>query len=137
MAQARTLVGLDVHATKVVAATLDAQTGELRSFRLPGCPVEAARFCSALPAPVRASYEAGPTGHGLARELVARAVKCVVAALGEDPAGLGESREDRPPRRRTPGAAFVGRRALPGQGAGPGRGGAARPRPRPRTSAAT
>ena len=31
MAKARTLVGLDVHATKVVAAVLDAETGELRS----------------------------------------------------------------------------------------------------------
>jgi hypothetical protein len=34
MAKARTLVGLDVHATKVVAAVLDAQSGELGSFRL-------------------------------------------------------------------------------------------------------
>ena len=29
MAKARTLVGLDVHATKIVAAVLDAETGEL------------------------------------------------------------------------------------------------------------
>ena len=33
MAKARTLVGLDVHATKIVAAVLDAETGELRWFR--------------------------------------------------------------------------------------------------------
>ena len=33
MAKARTLVGLDVHATKIVAAVLDAETGELRTFR--------------------------------------------------------------------------------------------------------
>ena len=45
MAKARTLVGLDVHATKIVAAVLDAETGELRWFRAgrrcrarrPGC----------------------------------------------------------------------------------------------------
>ena len=29
MAKARTLVGLDVHAAKIVAAVLDAETGEL------------------------------------------------------------------------------------------------------------
>ena len=30
MAKAKTSVGLDVHATKIVAAVLDAETGELR-----------------------------------------------------------------------------------------------------------
>ena len=34
MAKARTLVGLDVHATKIVAAVLDGETGELQSFRV-------------------------------------------------------------------------------------------------------
>jgi hypothetical protein len=34
MAKARTLVGLDVHATKIVAAVLDAGSGELRMFRM-------------------------------------------------------------------------------------------------------
>ena len=85
MAQARSLVGLDVHASKIVAAVLDAETGELSSFRLSGCAVEAARFCAALPAPVRATYEAGPTGYGLARELAGREVGCVVAAPGKIP----------------------------------------------------
>ena len=32
MAKARTVVGLDVHAAKVVAAVLDAETGELQFF---------------------------------------------------------------------------------------------------------
>ena len=90
MAQARTVIGLDVHATKIVAATLDTETGELGSFRLSGCPVEAARFCAALPAPVRAAYEAGPTGYGLARELAAREVECVVAAPGKIPRAAGD-----------------------------------------------
>jgi transposase len=85
MAQARSLVGLDVHASKVVAAVLDAETGELSTFRLPGCAVEAARFCAGLPAPVRATYEAGPTGYGLARALSARGLECVVAAPGKIP----------------------------------------------------
>ena len=34
MAKARTLVGLDVHATKVVAAVLDGETGELAFFSM-------------------------------------------------------------------------------------------------------
>ena len=55
MVKARTLVGLDVHAAKVVAPVLDARTGEARWFRLPGDPVEAAAFCSGLGRPVRVS----------------------------------------------------------------------------------
>ena len=85
MAQAMSLVGLDVHASKIVAAVLDAETGELSCFSLAGCPVEAASFCARLPAPVRATYEAGPTGYGLARELVGRGLECAVAAPGKIP----------------------------------------------------
>src|SRR3954452_22863996 len=80
MAKARTLVGLDVHAAKVVAAVLDAETGELRWFRVSGDVGEAAGLCAGLPRPVLAAYEAGPTGYGLARELRCRGVECVVAA---------------------------------------------------------
>src|SRR3954454_11705982 len=72
MAKARTLVGLDVHATKIVAAVIDVETGELAHFRMNGETAEAARFCAALPGSVRAAYEAGPTGYGLARELIKR-----------------------------------------------------------------
>lgn len=90
MAQARTVIGLDVHAAKIVAATLDTESGELKSFRLGGCAVEAAKFCAALPAPVRATYEAGPTGYGLARELAERKVECVVAAPGKIPRASGD-----------------------------------------------
>ena len=39
--------------------------------------------CATLPAPVRAAYEAGPTGFGLARALIACGVGCVVAAPGK------------------------------------------------------
>src|SRR3954449_10978443 len=85
MAKARSLVGLDVHAAKIVAAVLDVETGEVRSFRLPGDVAEAARFCSGLARPVRATYEAGPTGYGLARELERRGVDCLVCAPGKIP----------------------------------------------------
>jgi transposase len=90
VAKARSLVGLDVHATKVVAAVLDAESGELRMFRMTGDVGEAAGFCAGLPRPVRVAYEAGPTGYGLARELVKRRVECVVAAPSKIPRASGD-----------------------------------------------
>jgi transposase len=90
MAKARTLVGLDVHATKVVAAVLDVETGELAFFSMTADIAGVAGFCAGLPGPVRAAYEAGPTGYGLARELVRREVQCVVAAPSKIPRGSGE-----------------------------------------------
>jgi transposase len=89
MAKARTLVGLDVHATKIVAAVLDAETGELQCFRM-GADNAAAAFCAGLPGPVRVAYEAGPTGYGLARELSKRGVECVVAAPSKIPRASGD-----------------------------------------------
>src|SRR3954447_250676 len=90
MAKARTLVGLDVHATKSVAAVLDAETGELRWFRVGGDVADAAGLCAGLPRPVRAAHEAGPTGDGLARELTHRGVECVLAAPSKTPRASGE-----------------------------------------------
>jgi transposase len=83
MAQAKTWVGLDVHAAKVVAVIVDGESGELRTQRLPGRTAKVAEFCAGLVRPVRASYEAGPTGFGLARALEAAGVGCVVAAPGK------------------------------------------------------
>jgi transposase len=90
MAKARCLVGLDVHATKIVAAVLDAETGQLQMFGMSGETTKAVEFCAALPAPVRAAYEAGPTGYGLARELAVRGVQCVVAAPSKIPRAAGD-----------------------------------------------
>jgi transposase len=90
MAKAKTLVGLDVHATKIVAAVLDGQTGELQTFALSGDTNAAAGFCAGLPRPVRVAYEAGPTGYGLARELAKRGVECVVAAPSKIPRASGD-----------------------------------------------
>ena len=69
----------------MIAATIDAQSGELRFARLSGQTSEAVAFCRALPGPARVAYEAGPTGFGLARELTAMGVGCVVAAPGKIP----------------------------------------------------
>jgi transposase len=90
MAQARSLVGLDVHATKIVAAVLDAETGELTFFGMDADIDRAAGFCAGLPRPVRVAYEAGPTGYGLARELSRRSVECVVAAPSKIPRASGD-----------------------------------------------
>ncbi len=90
MAKPRSLVGLDVHATKIVAAVLDAESGELQFFTLGGDVTQAAGLCAGLPRPVRVAYEAGPTGYGLARELAKRGVVCVVAAPSKIPRASGD-----------------------------------------------
>jgi len=76
----RTSVGLDVHARSVVACGLDRQTGEVFERRL--CPDhrEILEWIGGLPHPVAVTYEAGPTGFGLARALEAAEICCVVAA---------------------------------------------------------
>jgi transposase len=90
MAKARTLVGLDVHATKIVAVVLDTETGELQHFRMTAEVNKAAGFCAGLPRPVRVAYEAGPTGYGLARVLAKRGMECVVAAPSKIPRASGD-----------------------------------------------
>jgi hypothetical protein len=103
VAKAGTLVGLGVHATKVVAAVLDAETGQLQWFRVSGDVSEAAALCAGLPGPVRASYDAGPTGYGPCTR--ARAARRGVRGRGaeEDPARVGRARQDRSARRQAPG----------------------------------
>jgi len=83
IAKVRSWAGLDVHARSVLAVTLDAESGELRSARLPGETTKVVEFVGKLPGPTRAAYEAGPTGYGLARALHAAGIGCVVAAPGK------------------------------------------------------
>ena len=83
MAKVRSWVGLDVHARSVLAVTIDGETGEQRSRKLPGTTREVVEFCSSLPGPTRVAYEAGPTGYGLARGLHAVGIGCEVAAPGK------------------------------------------------------
>jgi hypothetical protein len=83
VAQVRSWAGFDVHAAKIVAATVDGRSGELRFARLAGSTSGAVEFCRALPGPVKVAYEAGPTGFGLARELAAAGIECVIAAPGK------------------------------------------------------
>jgi len=76
----RTSVGLDVHARSVVGCGLDGETGELSERRLTPAHGGVLSWVRSLPGPVAVTYEAGPTGFGLARFLVAAGVDCQVAA---------------------------------------------------------
>ena len=76
----RTSIGLDVHARSVVACGLDGRTGELFERRLTPDHGEIVDWSRSLPAPVAVTYEAGPTGFGLARFLATAGLECLVAA---------------------------------------------------------
>jgi transposase len=80
-----TWVGLDVHARSTHGAAIHALTGELQRARFgPGAePVVA--WLAALPGPVRAAYEAGPTGFGLQRAAEAAGIVMQVVAPGKTP----------------------------------------------------
>jgi transposase len=75
-----TSVGLDVHALSVVAHAVDEETGKIARARL--CPDhgEVLGWLRQLRAPVRVTYEAGPTGFGLARAINGAGMECLVAA---------------------------------------------------------
>ena len=90
MAKAMTLVGLDVHARQTHAAVLDPATGELGVSKLRMSPEEVVSFLERLRPPVRAVYEAGPTGFGLARTGREHGIDVRVAAPGSIPKGAGD-----------------------------------------------
>ena len=62
----RTSVGLDVHARSVVAAGLDAVTGEVFKQRLIPTSEVVVQWLRSLPGPVAVTYEAGRPGSGYA-----------------------------------------------------------------------
>jgi hypothetical protein len=59
MGQVRSWAGLDVHARSVLAVTMDADTGELRSQRLSGDTAKVVEFCSSLPGLTRVAATTG------------------------------------------------------------------------------
>jgi transposase len=71
---------LDVHALSVVAHAVDEESGGVARARL--CPDhgEVLGWLHQLRAPVRVTYEAGPTGFGLARAITEAGMECLVAA---------------------------------------------------------
>ena len=90
MAQPKSVVGMDVHATQTHVSVLDPRSGELRSRRLSGPPRGALDFLAELPAPVLAVYEAGPTGYGLARGAAERGLDVRICAPGSIPRAPGD-----------------------------------------------
>jgi transposase len=91
MSESMALVGLDVHQAQSVAAVLDPVSGELRVERLRGAPDGVVlAFLEELGRPVRAVYEAGPTGFGLARAARARGLDVRVVAPGSIPRAPGD-----------------------------------------------
>jgi transposase len=69
---------------------LDAVTGELRGVKLRMAPGQVVEFLATLRAPVRAVYEAGPTGFGLARVAHDRGIDVRVVAAGKVPRASGD-----------------------------------------------
>jgi transposase len=81
---------LDVHARSTHAAAIDVVSGELRRVRFGAGTEEVVSWLSGLAAPVRAVYEAGPTGFGLARLARAAGVQMLVAAPSKTPRAKGD-----------------------------------------------
>jgi transposase len=76
----RTTVGLDVHAWSVVAEAVDWSSGQVFSDRLVPANEVVLAWVARLPGPVAVTYEAGPTGFGLARAFAAVGIRCEVVA---------------------------------------------------------
>src|SRR5450759_3600408 len=85
-----TWVGFDVHARPAHAAAIDVMSGELTRKRFGsglGGPVA---WLGSLRGPVRACYEAGPTGFGFYRAAVAAGIAMEVVAPGKTPRGRSD-----------------------------------------------
>jgi transposase len=82
-----TWVGLGVHGRSTNAAAIDTMTDELRREKFgPGLDAPVAWLLE-QPGPVRACYEAGPTGYGLYRKAVRAGIGMQIIAPGKTPRG--------------------------------------------------
>jgi transposase len=85
-----TWVGLDVHARSTHGAAIHSLTGELERVRFGAGTEAVVGWLVGLPAPVRAVYEAGPTGFALARAAAAAGIVVGVVAPGKTPRGRSD-----------------------------------------------
>jgi hypothetical protein len=76
-------------------AVFDDGTGEVITRRVNGRPLEVLDVLRGLPRPLRAVYEAGPTGYGLVRRGRAEGIEMVVCSPGKYRAPPGGSDQDR------------------------------------------
>jgi transposase len=85
-----TYVGFDVHARSAHAAAIDVMTGELVRVRFGAGIQTPLGWLGTLNGPVRACYEAGPTGYELYRAAVAAGISMEVVAPGKTPRGRAD-----------------------------------------------
>ncbi len=90
MTATMTFAGLDVHARSTDAAAIDVVTGELRRARFGSGSEEVIAWLQGLPQPLRACYEAGPTGFALSRAAAAAGVCVEVVAPSKTPRAPGD-----------------------------------------------
>lgn len=97
MANTRTFVGLDAHSALTQAASLDVETGEISSRRIPGDPLECISHLESLPRPLIATYEAGPCGYRLARAATSPGIEirvCAPSSIPRRPEPIKNDRRD-------------------------------------------
>jgi transposase len=80
-----TWVGLDVHARSTHGAAIDRESGELTRARFGGGVEPVVVWLGALPQPVHACYEAGPTGYALYRAAELAGLRVDVVAPSKTP----------------------------------------------------
>jgi transposase len=85
-----TFAGLDVHARSTHAAAIDARTGELRRARFGSDSEHVVAWLKRLPGPLRACYEAGPTGFALYRAAQEAGIALEVVAPSKTPRASGD-----------------------------------------------
>lgn len=85
-----TWVGMDVHARSTHGAAIDSLSGELQRVRFGAGTEEVVGWLAGLRAPVRAVYEAGPTGFGLARAAQRAGIEVMIAAPSKTPRAPGD-----------------------------------------------
>jgi transposase len=85
-----TWAGMDVHARSTHAAAIDVLTGELRRARFGPGIEDVVAWLAELSGPVRAVYEAGPTGFGLYRAARAAGITIEVVAPSKTPRASGD-----------------------------------------------
>jgi len=86
----RIAVGLDVHARSTVACAINEATGEIVRARFGHERAQVIEWVTALGPGARATYEAGPTGYVLAREMEEAGIRCMVCAPGKIPRAPGD-----------------------------------------------
>ena len=90
MSEAIRFVGFDVHAARTAVAAVELGSGVVGEQRIVGPPAAVVEWLVGLPGVVRAVYETGPTGFGLARAARERGIEMMVCSPGAIPRQPGD-----------------------------------------------